>query len=64
MSGTGSGRSGERLRAIVLRRTDYAEADRVLQLLTPKMPKDEPKTKKNVAIKPKLKRKILFQKPR
>ena len=36
MSGTGSGRSGERLRAIVLRRTDYAEADRVLQLLTPK----------------------------
>lgn len=28
--------SGERVRAIVLRRTDYAEADRVLQLLTPK----------------------------
>lgn len=27
---------GERLRAIVLRRTDYSEADRVLQLLTPK----------------------------
>jgi len=27
---------GERLRAIVLRRTNYAEADRVLQLLTPK----------------------------
>ncbi len=27
---------GERLRAIVLRRTDYAEADRVLQLLTPR----------------------------
>lgn len=26
----------ERLKAIVLRRTDYAEADRVLQLLTPK----------------------------
>ena len=36
MSGAGSGRNGERLRAIVLRRTDYAEADRVLQLLTPK----------------------------
>lgn len=28
--------NGERVRAIVLRRTDYAEADRVLQLLTPK----------------------------
>lgn len=28
--------SGERVRAIVLRRTDYGEADRVLQLLTPK----------------------------
>ncbi len=28
--------SPERLKAIVLRRTDYAEADRVLQLLTPK----------------------------
>ncbi|OYX43430.1 DNA repair protein RecO [Candidatus Saccharibacteria bacterium 32-49-12] len=28
--------NSERLRAIVLRRTDYAEADRVLQLLTPK----------------------------
>ena len=27
---------GERLKAVVLRRTDYAEADRVLQLLTPK----------------------------
>ena len=26
----------ERLKAIVLRRTNYAEADRVLQLLTPK----------------------------
>ena len=26
----------ERLKAIILRRTDYAEADRVLQLLTPK----------------------------
>lgn len=36
MSGAGAGRNGERLRAIVLRRTDYAEADRVLQLLTPK----------------------------
>ena len=29
-------KDGERLKAIVLRRTDYAEADRVLQLLTPK----------------------------
>ena len=28
-------KDGERLKAIVLRRTDYAEADRVLQLLTP-----------------------------
>lgn len=28
--------NSERLRAIVLRRTDYAEADRVIQLLTPK----------------------------
>lgn len=27
---------GERVRAIILRRTDYGEADRVLQLLTPK----------------------------
>lgn len=36
MSGSSAGRNGERLRAIVLRRTDYAEADRVLQLLTPK----------------------------
>ncbi len=36
MSGISPGRNGERLRAIVLRRTDYAEADRVLQLLTPK----------------------------
>ena len=26
----------ERLRAIVLRRTNYGEADRILQLLTPK----------------------------
>ena len=26
----------ERVKAIVLRRTNYAEADRVLQLLTPK----------------------------
>lgn len=29
-------KDGERLKAIVLRRTDYAEADRVVQLLTPK----------------------------
>ena len=36
MSGISPGRNGERLRAIILRRTDYAEADRVLQLLTPK----------------------------
>lgn len=35
MSGASAqGRSGERLRAIVLRRTDYGEADRILLLLT------------------------------
>lgn len=29
-------KEGERVRAIVLRRTDYGEADRVVQLLTTK----------------------------
>ena len=53
MSGAGAGRNGERLRAIVLRRTDYAEADRVLQLLQRRLPQ-------NIKLRPKLLQKRLI----